>query len=277
MTLETTVRIRGATGGVAVFALVAGSLSLLFLEGRLQAGTWGTLVFGPGSLAARLYVLGSAALLAGVAASLLAGDYVGGTGLLAGAGGLLAVLNLIPVSFAEIPFDGLPLERILCLEVLAGLALLLACYTAAWVTALVWVLPRRPGPPPARKAFSLREILTVAVPCFLLVGLTSVSLAAIFTEPAGIGLPAGPAWFAATFGAALLVGKLFGPRSTFFVWTAPNLALVAILAAVASFAPEHVESAFAPLEGFSIGAIAPLGAMGSVLGYLSVRRSRPPL
>ena len=241
---------------------VATLADFVALAGAPLLGPNGELVAGLPMEGARLILLAAAAAAAGSVSSLAARDYVSGTSVLAVSSGLL--LRWLG---AHALHPGRPLPDTLdpaqvAIETVDGLVILLAGYVAAWQTDLRWVLPRRPGPASVPKRVPPREVLLRNLPALGLAAAVAYGLGALALSRCPGGVAAAAAWLASASIAAAATQAIFRLRSTFFLWTAPSVAIL-----VAGFAPG---SAWRLWWGVPLGCLAPVGALGAALGYLVV-------
>lgn len=265
-------RLRGILVGAAIFCGVlwaSGSLPGLAFDQDVL-GRW---LDDRGILSGRALALIVASVMAGIGSSVATRDYVSGTSILALTLGATLASFLAPTREGGFSGDEFEEGIALFLEVLLGLAAILAGYFAAWQTDLRWVLPRRPGPPYQKKVVGPRELFLVNVPImFLAAGLVFGGFAAAFPL-VGAGIPGLLSWTACSGLAGFALLWLFPIRSTFFLWTAPGLSvLLALIIAVSAPDLDAMPFVLGRLGPLPFNLFVPLGAAGATLAYLLQRK-----
>jgi hypothetical protein len=213
----------------------------------------------------RLIGLVLAALAAGIASSLAAGDYVSGTAPLAVTSGL-CLYGLLAVRLGGSAPDALqPDALVFVSEVSYGLVVVLAGYVAAWRADLAWVLPRRVGRPYVPKRVGPAELLLRNLPALALTSAIAAGLWLLGGHKLSPGWPACSGWLACCAAGAAAGHALFRVRSTFFLWTAPGIAVLS-----ASLAGPQALDSWCHLPA---GGLVAIGGFGAVLGYLGIASS----
>jgi hypothetical protein len=246
-------RLRGASAGIAAFGAVAG-LAAWLLGAGLSPGPHGELVAGLAAQPARAAALLAGAVAAGIASSAAAGAYVSGTSLLAGAGGLVAVWAAGRLSGPAAAAPGTPDGVSAAGEVLFGTGFLLAAYVVAWQTDVRWTLR---GEGHARKVVTGAEVATRNLPALLVCAAVVLGASGLLGLVA-TGAAGSLAWLLACGLGGFAGAKLFAPRSTFFLWSAPPVALLA--------AGSVTGAVWAGAAGVPLACLVPLGALGVLAG-----------
>lgn len=223
---------RGILAGAITFPAVGLGLYAA-LGHELTPAPYGALIAESPDMMLRFGLAMVAAVATGFASSVATKDYISGTSILAIgvgylglavlAGGQTNAVGYVPGGIAST--DALTTNII---EIFFGQIIVLTAYFTAWQTDLHVVLPRRPGPKYVKKKVGVKELVGTNLTAFVCTGVLTLVLSYSVLEMSEAPIGAAALWFACCAVSALAARRFFPVRSTFFLWTAPGLALATL-------------------------------------------------
>ncbi|MDF1661041.1 MAG: hypothetical protein P1V97_04685, partial [Planctomycetota bacterium] len=218
-----------------------------------------------------------AAIATGFVSSTATKDYISGTSILAIGFGYLALAVLAGANtnaVGYVPGGGIASTEALTtniIEIFFGQIIVLTAYFTAWQTDLHVVLPRRPGPKYVKKKVGVKELVGTNLTAFVCTGVLtlvlSYSVLEMSEKQAGVAF----LWFACCAVSALAARRFFPVRSTFFLWTAPGLALATLshegLLGVFGSSLELMTRRYCRIP---LGLLIPISVLATTMAYLMV-------
>jgi hypothetical protein len=273
-------QLTGVLAGALTFPLVA--LGLYFLFGsEFKAAPYGALMADSPDMWLRFGLALIAAIVTGFVSSIATRDYISGTSVLAIGLGmfLLAVTVARTKPVMGYVVGGIASPEALTvniIEVFLSLVVILAAYFTSWQTDLHLVLPRRPGPPYEKKKVGVEELFGTNLTAFITTGVLTLVLSYTLMDLSGNMLVVSLLWFACCGVSALAARRFFPVRSTFFLWTAPGLALAAFShEGFLSFLGSSTQIMAERYCRIPLGLLIPLSVIATTMAYLTIPNYTP--
>lgn len=274
-------QMRGILAGAITFPAVA--LGLYAALGHdLSPAPYGALIAESPDMLLRFGLAMVAAIATGFVSSVATKDYISGTSILAIGFGYLSLAILAGFHTKTVGFvaGGIASPEALTtnvIEIFIGQIIVLTAYFTAWQTDLLVVLPRRPGPKYVKKKVGAKELIGTNLTAFAGTGLLTLILSYTLLEISDAPVGAALLWFVSCAVAALAARRFFPVRSTFFLWTAPGLALAMLshegLLELLGSSLVIMTERYCRVP---LGLLIPISVLATTLAYLMVPPKKAP-